>query len=57
MTEFLEAAIGRTTAIEGNTCTFCRKEAVEFEDDLSRKEYTISGLCQSCQNEVFKEAR
>ena len=24
-----------------------------FRDDLSRKEYSISGLCQNCQDEVF----
>lgn len=24
-----------------------------FRDDLSRKEYSISGLCQDCQDEVF----
>ena len=26
-----------------------------FRDQLSREEYGISGLCQECQNEVFKE--
>jgi hypothetical protein len=31
----------------------CGGPATEFEDDLSRKEYTISGLCQKCQNSVF----
>ncbi len=25
----------------------------EFKDKLSRKEYTISGLCQKCQDSVF----
>ena len=24
-----------------------------FRDDLSRKEYSISGMCQDCQDEVF----
>lgn len=24
-----------------------------FKDDLSRKEFTISGLCQECQDSVF----
>lgn len=31
----------------------CGKPALEFKDDLSRKEFTISGLCQSCQDEIF----
>jgi|SRR5688572_11677451 len=25
----------------------------EFTDELSRKEYSISGLCQTCQNSIF----
>lgn len=25
----------------------------KFEDAASEKEYRISGLCQTCQNEVF----
>ena len=25
----------------------------DFKDDVSKKEYGISGLCQGCQNEVF----
>lgn len=25
----------------------------DFRDELSRKEYKISGLCQKCQDEVF----
>ena len=27
--------------------------ATSFSDDISRKEYSISGLCQSCQDDVF----
>jgi hypothetical protein len=26
---------------------------LEFRDELSRKEYSISGLCQECQNRIF----
>ena len=25
----------------------------DFRDNLSRKEYSISGLCQDCQDEFF----
>lgn len=32
----------------------CGGAAIEFRDALSRKEYTISGLCQRCQDDVFK---
>lgn len=31
----------------------CGGPAERFNDDLSRKEYTISGLCQDCQNRIF----
>ena len=27
----------------------------DFVDELSRKEYQISGLCQSCQDSVFND--
>ena len=53
----LEVIAGRTTSIKGNICVRapigCGGPATEFKDDLSRKEYTISGLCQKCQDEVF----
>jgi len=37
------------------TCprTFCVES--EFRDDLSRKEFEISGMCQICQDRVFGE--
>ena len=54
---FLEANFGRTTAIEGNHCIpppmGCGKPIEGFRDELSAKEYRISGLCQTCQDEVF----
>ena len=36
-------------------CPFCGKEVSEddFRDELSRKEFRISGLCQSCQDDFF----
>jgi hypothetical protein len=56
---FLEAAAGRTTAIKGNMCIRkpfgCEGSATEFKDDLSRREYSISGLCQKCQDRIFGE--
>ena len=33
---------------EGNS-----KPIGEFRDRLSEKEYTISGMCQSCQDSTF----
>jgi hypothetical protein len=31
----------------------CGGPANEFEDEMSRREFRISGLCQACQNKVF----
>jgi len=39
---------------KGN-CPFCNKDIWEkdFRNALSLKEYRISGLCQTCQDEMF----
>ena len=35
-------------------CAFnCDNPSHEFRDELSRKEFRISGICQNCQDEVF----
>jgi len=36
-------------------CSFCARPLTAFTDELSKKEYGISGMCQTCQNEVFAE--
>ncbi len=36
-------------------CAWCGGDASTFTDALSKKEYEISGLCQSCQDETFGE--
>ena len=43
--------------VEGGECPMCRKPISpnEFRDDLSRKEFRISGMCQTCQDETFDE--
>jgi hypothetical protein len=47
----------RRSIIRSNKCVpppnGCGGDATEFRDELSRKEYTISGLCQKCQDKVF----
>jgi hypothetical protein len=47
------AGISRQEAAERNICTWCKKPHTPFRDNLSAKEATISGLCQSCQDETF----
>ena len=41
--------------VEEVKCPFCKMpiKVSDFKDQLSIKEYRISGLCQSCQDEVF----
>ena len=40
-----------------NKCISCKGDAVEFVDTLAKKEYDLSGLCQSCQDGVFQAVR
>lgn len=41
--------------INRGVCAICSKEVDEskFKDELSLKEFKISGLCQNCQDGVF----
>lgn len=43
-------------AVEHGKCPFCGKDVnpSSFRDELSRKEFGISGLCQECQDGFFK---
>ena len=43
----------RVDSIKADVCSWCGKPATEFSDELSRREYTISGFCQSCQDKTF----
>lgn len=42
-------------SVKAPICPFCGHEVdvSSFRDDLSVKEFHISGLCQRCQDEVF----
>jgi len=43
--------------IRSNKCPFCSCDIdiTSFTDQLSLKEFHISGLCQKCQDETFKQ--
>lgn len=43
----------RTESQKNSKCVICGGDASKFKDDLSRKEYTISGMCQKCQDKTF----
>ena len=48
--------VDRVKTISEAFCVSCDSEgnnAASFRDDISRKEYAISGMCQSCQDDVF----
>ena len=45
--------IDRKTFITDDVCVSCKTPAFYFRDDLSKKEFSISGLCQICQDDVF----
>lgn len=56
----MEKVLNETFPIERGlymigVCPFCHKaiDEKEFRDVISRKEFSISGLCQGCQDKVF----
>jgi hypothetical protein len=47
------AGVSRDEALTRGICTWCKGPISHFRDTLSVKEYRISGLCQTCQDQVF----
>jgi len=39
--------------IDAGLCGTCGGEVGPFRNDLSRKDYRIGGMCQTCQDEVY----
>jgi len=54
---FAKKAFGRSPAEakEKNVCVTCGKpiKMEDFKDQLSIKEYGISGMCMKCQDDTF----
>ena len=51
-----QAGLGnQVDAVNQGNCPICGKKVGpdDLRDDLSRKEFFISGMCQVCQDEVF----
>lgn len=40
----------RSKALEENKCQGCGKDALEFKNEVSRKEYLLTAWCQACQD-------
>lgn len=59
MQEFVDGLanefFGRTQeeSLEKNICVMCGNVVENFRDSLSLKEYSISGMCQQCQDKIF----
>ena len=51
--------IDRREAIRKDVCQprplGCGGPATKFKDEISKAEYRISGLCQTCQDGIFKD--
>jgi hypothetical protein len=55
--QVLTAVFGRSRkeTVENKTCVSCDATDVSFDDELSAIEYSISGMCQTCQDSTFGE--
>ena len=45
----------RVLSIAGNSCVVCGKASTNFKDEVSRKEFSVSGMCQTCQDSFFDD--
>lgn len=43
----------RQQVVANNECMTCQSPNTKFRDDISIKEYRISGMCQDCQDSFF----
>lgn len=56
MNESIMRALGLGAEIDQvhrGLCPTCGEKVEGFKDELSRREFGISGLCQQCQDETF----
>ena len=47
------AGKSREIQLASELCMTCDGKADTFKDELSIKEYSISGMCQQCQDSIF----
>ena len=53
----LNSGRNRRSYILNDVCIKCEGDASRFTDEVSRKEFAISGWCQHCQDEMFNDTR
>lgn len=44
----------RSSAFTEQKCVTCKGDASKFKNPLCEKEYSLSGMCQKCQDNFFK---
>lgn len=52
-TQVASKMIGGHNLLGAGRCPTCGNAIGGFRDDLSVKEFSISGMCQKCQDSVF----
>jgi len=55
--DFQSELLGKdiTQSIEEDVCVQCGEPASLFRDEISAHEFSLSGLCQKCQDDFFVE--
>ena len=55
LSSLINSPLTREETIEQGICSGCGSDVLDttFRDELSFKEFTISGLCQKCQDDIF----
>jgi len=44
----------RSESISKRYCVICGEKVIKFTNNISAREFLISGMCEKCQDEVFK---
>jgi len=57
LSSLIDSPLTREETIEQGLCATCGHDVLNtsFRDKLSFTEFTISGLCQQCQDKIFGE--
>ena len=55
LSSLIDSPLTREETLEQGLCATCGHDVLDtsFRDELSFKEFTISGMCQDCQDKVF----
>jgi C4-type Zn-finger protein len=58
MNENIMRALGfnkEVDAVKNGNCPICGEKInmEDFVNEISKREYSISGICQKCQNKIF----